>query len=171
MNAGAASSARVRARAPGLDLEPVAERARISIVAGPSAVRVARIDVPRRRAASPGRRRPRRWGETRPTRGPAGGPGGASDGASRPVCHANATLARHARQPPEFARFLAKVPDDVRRLRVVAGMVLIALLAAVAVPGSVGSQGPSPATAIDQTLFQGVEVSSTRGTVMTTPCP
>jgi rare lipoprotein A (peptidoglycan hydrolase) len=57
----------------------------------------------------------------------------------------------------------------VRRLRVVAGTVLIALLAAVAVPGSAGSQGLSPATVIDQNLFQPVEVSSTRGTTMTTP--
>ena len=57
----------------------------------------------------------------------------------------------------------------MRRLRVVAGLVLIAILAAVAVPGSVGSQGLSPATVIDQNLFHGVEVSSTRGTVMTNP--
>jgi rare lipoprotein A (peptidoglycan hydrolase) len=48
-------------------------------------------------------------------------------------------------------------------------MVLIALLAAVAVPGSTGSQGPSPATVIDQHLFRPVEVSSTRGTETTTP--
>ena len=48
-------------------------------------------------------------------------------------------------------------------------MVLIALLAAVAVPGSVGSQGLSPETVIDQNLFHPVEVSSTRGTEMTTP--
>ena len=48
-------------------------------------------------------------------------------------------------------------------------MVLTAVLAAVAVPGSVGSQGLSPDTVIDQNLFHGVEVSSTRGTVMTTP--
>jgi hypothetical protein len=48
-------------------------------------------------------------------------------------------------------------------------MVLIALLALVAVPGSVGSQGPSPDSVIDRNLFHGVEVSSTRGTEMTTP--
>jgi Lytic transglycolase len=60
------------------------------------------------------------------------------------------------------------VPRDVRRLRVVASTVLIAALASVAVPGSVGSQGPSPLTVIDENLFHGVEVS-TRGTEMTTP--
>ena len=48
-------------------------------------------------------------------------------------------------------------------------MVLIAVLAAVAVPGSVGSRGPSPEAAIDPNLFRAVEVSSTRGTEMTTP--
>jgi len=48
-------------------------------------------------------------------------------------------------------------------------MVLIALLAAVAVPGSAGSQGLSPAAVIDQNLFHPVEVSSSRGTTMTTP--
>ena len=48
-------------------------------------------------------------------------------------------------------------------------MVLIAMLAAVAVPGSVGSRGPSPDTVIDPNLFRAVEVSSIRGTVMTTP--
>jgi len=57
----------------------------------------------------------------------------------------------------------------VRRPRVVAGMALIALLAAVAVPGSVGSQGPSPVTALDATLFQGVDAASIDGTVATTP--
>ena len=61
------------------------------------------------------------------------------------------------------------VPDDVRRLRVVACTVLIAVLATVAVPGSAGSRGPSPETVIDPNLFHGVEVSSTRGTTMTTP--
>jgi len=48
-------------------------------------------------------------------------------------------------------------------------MMLIVVLAAVAVPGSVGSRGPTPEHVIDQTLFRGVEVSSTRGTEMTTP--
>jgi len=48
-------------------------------------------------------------------------------------------------------------------------MVLIAVLAAVAVPGSVGSRGPSPEGVIDPNLFRPVEVSSTRGTDMTIP--
>ena len=60
------------------------------------------------------------------------------------------------------------VPPDVRRLRVVAGTVLIAILAAVAVPGSVGSRGFSPETVIDPNLFHAVEVASTRGTATTT---
>ena len=64
---------------------------------------------------------------------------------------------------------LLRFPTTCDALRVVAGMVLIVVLAAVAVPGSVGSRGPSPEHAIDQTLFRGVEVSSTRGTEMTTP--
>jgi rare lipoprotein A len=61
------------------------------------------------------------------------------------------------------------VRRDVRRLRVVACTVLIAVFATVAVPGSVGSRGPSPETVIDPSLFNGVEASSTRGTAMTTP--
>lgn len=48
-------------------------------------------------------------------------------------------------------------------------MVLISVLAAVAVPGSVGSRGPSPETVIDANLFRPAEVSSFRGTEMTTP--
>ena len=48
-------------------------------------------------------------------------------------------------------------------------MALIALLAAVAVPGSVGSQGPSPVTSVDATLFQGVDAASIDGTAVTTP--
>jgi hypothetical protein len=48
-------------------------------------------------------------------------------------------------------------------------MALIAVLAAVAVPGFVGSRGPSPETVIDPNLFRPVEVSSTRGTAMTIP--
>ena len=48
-------------------------------------------------------------------------------------------------------------------------MALIALLAAVAVPGSVGSQGPSPVIPIDATLFQGVDAASIDGTAVTTP--
>ena len=50
-------------------------------------------------------------------------------------------------------------------------MVLIAILAAVAVPGSAGSQGPNPDTVIDPNLFRGVEVASIRGTEMTIPAP
>jgi hypothetical protein len=50
-------------------------------------------------------------------------------------------------------------------------VVLIAILAAVAVPGSAGSQGPNPDTVIDPNLFRGVEVASIRGTEMTIPAP
>jgi rare lipoprotein A (RlpA)-like double-psi beta-barrel protein len=50
-------------------------------------------------------------------------------------------------------------------------MVLISMLAAVAVPGSAGSQGPSPDSVIDPNLFRGVEVASVRGTVTTIPAP
>jgi hypothetical protein len=57
----------------------------------------------------------------------------------------------------------------VRRPRVVACTALIAVLAAVAVPGSAGSRGHSPESAIDPNLFLSVEVSSIRGTEMTTP--
>ena len=57
----------------------------------------------------------------------------------------------------------------MRRPRVVAGTALIVLLATVAVPGSVGSQGPSPATSLDATLFQAVDAASTDGTVAMTP--
>jgi hypothetical protein len=48
-------------------------------------------------------------------------------------------------------------------------MALIAMLAAVAVPGSVGSQGPSPVEPIDATLFRGVDVASIDGTPAMTP--
>ncbi len=48
-------------------------------------------------------------------------------------------------------------------------MLLMSVLAAVAVPGSAGSRGPSPETANDANLFLGVEVASTRGTKTTTP--
>lgn len=57
----------------------------------------------------------------------------------------------------------------MRRPRVVAGLALIALLAAAAVPGSVGSQGPSPEHLIDASLFRAVEVASIDGTAATTP--
>jgi hypothetical protein len=50
-------------------------------------------------------------------------------------------------------------------------MVLIAILAAVAVPGSAGSRGPSPVDVIDPNLFRGVEVASIHGTEMTIPAP
>jgi len=48
-------------------------------------------------------------------------------------------------------------------------MALIALLASVAVPGSVGSQGPSPVTPVDAALFRGVDAASIVGTMATTP--
>jgi len=57
----------------------------------------------------------------------------------------------------------------VRRRRVVAGIALIAVLAAAAVPGSVGSQGPSPVRPLDADLFREVEPASSRGTAATTP--
>jgi hypothetical protein len=57
----------------------------------------------------------------------------------------------------------------VRRPRIVASVFLITMLAAVAVPGSAGSRGLSPETVNDANLFLGVEVSSARGTTMTTP--
>ncbi len=57
----------------------------------------------------------------------------------------------------------------MRRPRVVACTALIAVLAAVAVPGSAGSQGPSPASQIDATLFRGVDAASIDGTTTTTP--
>ena len=50
-------------------------------------------------------------------------------------------------------------------------MALIAVLAAVAVPGSVGSRVPSPEAEIDPNLFRPVEVASVRGTTMTIPVP
>jgi hypothetical protein len=48
-------------------------------------------------------------------------------------------------------------------------MALIALLAAAAVPGSVGSQGPSPAATLDATPFQGVDAASIDGPAAMTP--
>lgn len=50
-------------------------------------------------------------------------------------------------------------------------MLLMSLLAAVAVPGSIGPRGPSPETVNDANLFLGVEVASVRGTKMMTPAP
>ena len=61
------------------------------------------------------------------------------------------------------------VRRDVRRPKVVACMALIALLASVAVPGSVGSQGPSPVAPVDATLFRGVDAASIDGTAATIP--
>jgi rare lipoprotein A (peptidoglycan hydrolase) len=56
----------------------------------------------------------------------------------------------------------------VRPRNVVASVALIALLVTVAVPGSVGSRGPSPATSLDPDLFHRVEVAAlARGTAMT----
>ncbi len=48
-------------------------------------------------------------------------------------------------------------------------MALIALLAAAAVPGSAGSQGPSPARPIDASLFRAIDAASIEGTAATTP--
>jgi len=48
-------------------------------------------------------------------------------------------------------------------------MALIALLAAAAVPGSVGSQGPSPVRPIDASLFRAVDAASIEGTAAMTP--
>ena len=57
----------------------------------------------------------------------------------------------------------------MRRLKVVVTLALIAGLTAVAVPGSVGSQGPSPVTSVDATQFQIVNAASLAGTATTTP--
>ena len=60
------------------------------------------------------------------------------------------------------------VPTDVRRLKVVASVALIAILASVAVPGPVGSWVPSPAATVDPDLFEQVEVAAlAQGTPMT----
>jgi hypothetical protein len=59
-------------------------------------------------------------------------------------------------------------PVDVRRPSIVAGMALIAILAAVAVPGPVGSRAPSPRSDTDAELFTSVEIAApARGTEMT----
>jgi len=56
----------------------------------------------------------------------------------------------------------------VRRLKVVASVALIAILASVAVPGPVGSWVPSPAATVDPGLFERVEVAAlARGMAMT----
>ena len=60
------------------------------------------------------------------------------------------------------------VRSDVRRLKVVASLALIAILAVVAVPDPVGSRAPSPAATVDPDLFRRVEVAAlARGTSMT----
>lgn len=59
-------------------------------------------------------------------------------------------------------------PLDVRHPKVVAGAALIAVLAAVAVPGSAGSRAPSPIETPAPDLFTTVEVAAVRGPVMTT---
>ena len=56
----------------------------------------------------------------------------------------------------------------MRLKNVVAGVALIAILAAVAVPGPVGSRVPSPLATADPSLFQRVEVAAlARGMAMT----
>jgi hypothetical protein len=56
----------------------------------------------------------------------------------------------------------------VRPRNVVAKVALIAILVMVAVPGPVGSRGPSPTSTVDPGLFHRVEVAAlARGTVMT----
>ena len=58
---------------------------------------------------------------------------------------------------------------NVRRLRVVASVALIAILATVAVPGQVGSQAPSLDASPASDLFETIEIdASVRGPVMTT---
>jgi hypothetical protein len=62
----------------------------------------------------------------------------------------------------------ATFPADVRHRYVVAGMALIVLLVTVAVPGSVGSEVPSPEASLDPGLFQRVEITALeRGMAMT----
>jgi hypothetical protein len=56
----------------------------------------------------------------------------------------------------------------VRRLRVVAGLALTALLAMAAFPGSVGSQGLSPDRPIDASAFHAVDAASFNGIAATT---
>ena len=56
----------------------------------------------------------------------------------------------------------------MRRLRVVAGLALTAILAMAAFPGSVGSQGISPDSPIDASLFRAVDAASLNGIAATT---
>ncbi len=80
---------------------------------------------------------------------------------------------RHARDfaanPPDICqiRLPCYVAYDVRRPRVVASTALIAALALVAVPGTVGSWVPNPSAHVEPDLFKRVEVAElVRGTVM-----
>lgn len=58
----------------------------------------------------------------------------------------------------------------MRRLKVVASVALIAVLATVAVPGPVGSRVPSPLDTPSADIFATVEIdASVRGPAMTTP--
>jgi hypothetical protein len=57
----------------------------------------------------------------------------------------------------------------MRRQRVAAGVALIATLAAAAVPGSVGSQGPSPVRSVSADLFREVDPAALDGIAVTTP--
>jgi hypothetical protein len=57
---------------------------------------------------------------------------------------------------------------DVRRPKVVASAALIAVLATVAVPGTVGSRAPSSFDPAPADLFMNVEMAAVRGPVMTT---
>lgn len=77
---------------------------------------------------------------------------------------------RHTGAGEARARRPCYPPPDVRRPRIVASVALIALLAAVAVPGPVGSWVPSPRSAPDAQLFTTVEsAASAEGPVMTMP--
>ena len=63
-------------------------------------------------------------------------------------------------------------PGDVRLPRVVASTALIAVLALVAVPGPARSWVPNPASQVDPSLFEPLEVAASgRGTVMTIQPP
>jgi rare lipoprotein A (RlpA)-like double-psi beta-barrel protein len=57
----------------------------------------------------------------------------------------------------------------MRRQRVAASVALIVAFAAAAVPGSVGSQGPSPVEPIAPSLFREVVPAALDGTAATTP--
>ena len=67
-----------------------------------------------------------------------------------------------------MGRISVTVGLDVRPRNVVASVALIAILVTVAVPGTVGSRGFSPAASVDPDLFKRVEVAAlAQGTVMT----